>query len=77
MIDLAMPFMIQFMKDYVGKVDTLMADRKDNMEARKVRIVLPAGASVCMVSLAVLSPSRSVTSQWTALLPAHNCTSCL
>lgn len=34
--DLAMPFMIQFMKDYVGKVDTLMADRKDNMEARKV-----------------------------------------
>ena len=34
--DLAMPFMIQFMKDYVGKVDTLMADRKENMEARKV-----------------------------------------
>lgn len=34
--DLAMPFMIQFMKDYVGKVDVLMADRKDNMEARKV-----------------------------------------
>ena len=31
-----MPFMIQFMKDYVGKVDTLMADRKENMEARKV-----------------------------------------
>ncbi len=37
LMDLAMPFMIQFMKDYVGKVDTLMADRKDNMEARKVR----------------------------------------
>ncbi|DBA67143.1 hypothetical protein WJX79_007694 [Trebouxia sp. C0005] len=35
LMDLAMPFMIQFMKDYVGKVDTLMADRKDNMEARK------------------------------------------
>ena len=34
--DLAMPFMIQFMKDYVGKVDTLMADRKENQEARKV-----------------------------------------
>ena len=34
--DLAMPFMIQFMKDYVGKVDTLMADRKENIEARKV-----------------------------------------
>ena len=38
LIDLAMPFMIQFMKDYVGKVDMLMADRKDNMEARKVRL---------------------------------------
>ena len=37
--DLAMPFMIQFMKDYVGKVDTLMADRKDNMEARKVGLL--------------------------------------
>lgn len=37
-MDLAMPFMIQFMKDYVGKVDTLMADRKDNMEARKVNV---------------------------------------
>ena len=36
LMDLAMPFMIQFMKDYVGKVDTLMADRKENMEARKV-----------------------------------------
>jgi len=38
LMDLAMPFMIQFMKDYVGKVDTLMADRKDNMEARKVSV---------------------------------------
>ena len=37
-MDLAMPFMIQFMKDYVGKVDTLMADRKDNMEERKVTV---------------------------------------
>ena len=37
--DLAMPFMIQFMKDYVGKVDTLMADRKENMEARKVGLL--------------------------------------
>ena len=39
LIDLAMPFMIQFMKDYVGKVDVLMADRKDNMEARKVSLL--------------------------------------
>ena len=38
LMDLAMPFMIQFMKDYVGKVDTLMADRKDNMEERKVTV---------------------------------------
>jgi len=38
LMDLAMPFMIQFMKDYVGKVDTLMADRKDNMEAHKVSV---------------------------------------
>lgn len=37
--DLAMPFMIQFMKDYVGKVDTLMADRKENTEARKVGLL--------------------------------------
>lgn len=39
--DLAMPFMIQFMKDYVGKVDTLMADRKENLEARKVSTSSP------------------------------------
>jgi hypothetical protein len=38
LMDLAMPFMIQFMKDYVGKVDTLMSDRKDNMEERKVTV---------------------------------------
>ena len=42
--------MIQFMKDYVGKVDTLMADRKENMEARKVCTPLLLSLSAVIVT---------------------------
>ena len=37
LIDLAMPYMIQTMRDYVGRVDILMQERKDSREDKKVR----------------------------------------
>ena len=35
LIDLAMPYMIQTMRDYVGRVDILMQERKDSREDKK------------------------------------------
>ena len=38
LIDLAMPYMIQTMRDYVGRVDILMQERKDSREDKKVSV---------------------------------------
>lgn len=35
MLDFAMPYIVQFMRDYVGKVDSLLADKKEAKEAKE------------------------------------------
>lgn len=71
--DLAMPFMIQFMKDYVGKVDTLMADRKDNIEAIKVELLRLSPYSVvhllcCASVLPFICSAKLCDGIWMALV---------
>ena len=49
LIDLAMPYMIQTMRDYVGRVDTLMQERKDSRDDKKVSV--PQSQALVMLLL--------------------------
>jgi clathrin heavy chain len=37
LMDMVMPYLIQFLRDYSGKVDTLMHERKEAQEANRER----------------------------------------
>ena len=76
LMDLAMPFMIQFMKDYVGKVDTLMADRKDNMEAHKVNVYKFMRRAIDIADSLAAATKTSWPAKPTCLLLSHAVFAC-